>query len=141
MPIETPRLFTRYAYGQIISLEVSTSSFGRFQSALATTPTLATPAVFAARLTVATMLAAIPMLPARLAPLTPAPTSACAVHPVNDAGEAGRLIATTSPGAMSVGVVGPSSDPFERCTSILTASRTPSVVFSTVPLKELLGAS
>ena len=54
---------------------------------------------------------------------------------------AGRLIAIISPGAMSVGVVGPSSDPFERCTSILTASRTPSVVFSTVPLKELLGAS
>ena len=51
------------------------------------------------------------------------------------------LIVTTSAGAMSVGVVGPSSAPFERCTSILTRSSMPLVVFSTVPLKELLGAS
>ncbi len=49
---------------------------------------------------------------------SPPPTSACAIHPVNAAGVAGRLIGAASPGAMSIGVVGPSSVPFERCTSI-----------------------
>ena len=50
-------------------------------------------------------------------------------------------MATTSPGAKSTGVVGPSSTPFARWTSILTWLRTPLVVFSTVPVKALLAAS
>ena len=104
-------------------LQVSISFIGRLRLALAATPTLPTTIVFAAGLLAATMLATIPLLPARLAPppppdslrSSPEPTSACAVHVVNDACVAGRLTATTSPGVMSVGVVGPSSHPFKRC--------------------------
>ncbi len=47
----------------------------------------------------------------------------------------------TSPGARSIGVVGPSSVPFERWTSILTLVRVLLVVFSTVPTKALLAES
>ena len=52
---------------------------------------------------------------------------------------AAMFTCNTSPGAMSTGTVGPSSVPFDRCTSTLTRVRTPLVVFSTVPLNELLG--
>jgi len=71
----------------------------------------------------------------------PLPTSAWAIQPVNDAAVDGRLIAITWPGARSTGEVGPSSVPFDRCTSTLTRVRVLFVVFSTVPVKALLAAS
>jgi|GEM_PF-5238871 len=53
--METPRLSTGYAYGQVVSLEVSTSSLSRLRLALVAIPMLATTTVLATTLAASTV--------------------------------------------------------------------------------------
>ena len=137
---------TGYVPGEIIPLECS---IGLIRLALATTWTLAAIAVFAAGLVAAVMLtvglaaSAFTAFAAGLAALGVATIGAvlAAGFAALVAAVAGRITIATSPGARLMGVVGPSSVPLVRCTSILTRSRTLLVVFSTVPMKALLAAS
>ena len=69
------------------------------------------------------------------------PTSGWALQEVKGWPVAGRVMATTCPGARLTGVVGPNSVPFERWTSTLTRFSAASVVFSTVPMKALASES
>ena len=69
------------------------------------------------------------------------PTSGWALQDLKGWLLAGRSMSCTWPGARSIGVVGPSSIPFERWTSTRTRVRVASVVFSTVPVKALAAES